>query len=364
MILFLNSLFWALFFMVGFVSIGDRLALKTTGFWGHFNSDKNLDAIFALYAVAAILILRLLYENGTTSFLTMINLHFSIVLFASVTLKYARSIILLLIAVSILMLSFHFSSLMIGLAVLFSTLLLAINRNRAYLQEDNVRFFEIIMLYDFSIWLTLYYLNQLKFSALAMQILCFFTVNCFAYLYSTSVRQRKTAYAKLSYQSTHDVLTDCFNRKQFIIDLRHLRVIRKQTALILLDLDYFKTINDTYGHLVGDLVLVDFAKQLNSYVESFEKQFTCYRTGGEEFHLLMPATTTEQAVLLMKNFQTNLIPIPLPQFEAEILLTISAGVTELKLTDLTIHTTITRADDLLYEAKRAGRNLVLGHSKT
>jgi two-component system cell cycle response regulator len=158
-----------------------------------------------------------------------------------------------------------------------------------------------------------------------------------------------------------DELTSLYNRRYFD---RHLGVMlgkaREQArdmALMMLDIDYFKAVNDTYGHDVGDLVLKEFALRLRRNIRGVD--LAC-RYGGEEFVVLMPDTdfraaqaVAERVRLAMseKVFEVG-TPDPLD-------LTVSVGVALNQGPDDTPEQVLKRADVALYRAKREGRNRVI-----
>jgi diguanylate cyclase (GGDEF)-like protein/PAS domain S-box-containing protein len=122
-------------------------------------------------------------------------------------------------------------------------------------------------------------------------------------------------------------------------------------AVVMADVDHFKRVNDTYGHLVGDQVLISFSQILKA---SCRVEDLAVRFGGEEFLLLLPSANAEQAAALATRIQLELkqetLPVPSP-------VTVSFGVTSLGEND-TPDSLIERADKALYVAKRSGRDRV------
>jgi diguanylate cyclase (GGDEF)-like protein len=158
---------------------------------------------------------------------------------------------------------------------------------------------------------------------------------------------------------TTDGLTGAFNKRHFDDELkrevfRFLRY-RRPLSLIMIDIDHFKNVNDEYGHLAGDRVLADLAKQLTSVARAED---TFCRYGGEEFTVLMPETELSEAVeraemmralIERARFEFDNVPIPV---------TISAGVAEAKPSHEDPDEFVAAADRRLYDAKRGGRNRV------
>ena len=128
------------------------------------------------------------------------------------------------------------------------------------------------------------------------------------------------------------------------------------------DIDYFKKVNDTYGHTVGDLVLKTVSKVMRSQLREYD---IAGRYGGEEFAILLPFTKLKEAKMvaerLRKSIETKTIDISEVNPEAEqktINVTISLGIYELKTSDEDSDL-LKNADKALYQAKESGRNKVV-----
>jgi diguanylate cyclase (GGDEF)-like protein len=164
----------------------------------------------------------------------------------------------------------------------------------------------------------------------------------------------------LRFQATHDPLTGLWNRLAAIDTLwRELARGKRQrtpVAVILGDLDHFKTINDTYGHLAGDTALREVARRLRHGVRVYD---TVARYGGEEFLIVLPGCdltgSIHQAERLREAFEQD--PLDLP--DARIPQTLSLGVASIDTkTGALAEELIRAADQALYRAKEGGRNRV------
>lgn len=161
---------------------------------------------------------------------------------------------------------------------------------------------------------------------------------------------------KLREMSITDKLTGLYNRQktdQRLIEEKTVlsRYPEYRTSVMLIDIDYFKTINDTYGHQAGDTVLCELAGIFRKNVRSID---IVGRWGGEEFIVILPHTGLEQAVSVAENLRSAVAEHP---FETYGTVTISIGVGEMDRT-LSVHENIAHVDCALYKAKREGRNLV------
>ena len=132
----------------------------------------------------------------------------------------------------------------------------------------------------------------------------------------------------------------------------------KPLSLVVFDIDFFKNVNDTYGHLAGDDILKNFASRLNKNVRS--EDLAC-RFGGEEFVIAMPETDTALAYVVADRMRREIAahPFLIDGGKQQISVTVSAGVSSLQGSDDTIDGMIKRADEALYQAKRSGRNQVI-----
>lgn len=127
-------------------------------------------------------------------------------------------------------------------------------------------------------------------------------------------------------------------------------------CMVMIDIDYFKTINDTYGHSAGDRVLQQLAHILTI---ELRKNDYVFRIGGEEFVLLFPNTKIEEATLLAKRIRSQVNHKPLHYEDKEISFTVSIGISEYITEDKNnFHALVRRADEALYRAKRSGRDQV------
>lgn len=170
--------------------------------------------------------------------------------------------------------------------------------------------------------------------------------------------------ARLERLTITDALTGLPNRRallQYVEQmLPHSVRENEPVSLALLDIDYFKAVNDDYGHPVGDAVLRLFAQHLQGLVRASD--FTA-RIGGEEFGILMPATDGDGARELCERLRTSIEALPLPVPDHELRLTASFGVTTAAPGEaVSFNTLYILADRALYEAKGQGRNRVVARS--
>ncbi|MDB5576802.1 MAG: hypothetical protein JWR80_1978 [Bradyrhizobium sp.] len=185
-------------------------------------------------------------------------------------------------------------------------------------------------------------------------------------IFSSAMRQSlyksgidlKEAYKRIEELSELDDLTGSFNRRCImgVLDEEIARAHRSQApcSVALIDLDWFKRINDTYGHPTGDEVLRTFAITVFANIRPIDK---FGRYGGEEFLLLLPDTPNEGAARILDRLRAIIADLDWSAFSPGMQVTISAGVATLKPNE-TPDTILARADSALYAAKARGRNRI------
>jgi len=156
-----------------------------------------------------------------------------------------------------------------------------------------------------------------------------------------------------------DPLTGLLNRRRFLeqAESEFLRSLRYQheLAVVMLDIDYFKAINDSHGHFAGDLVLIAMSRATEKLLRGTD---ILSRWGGEEFVILMPETPLAGAAILAERLREVLAQLAVDTAAGTLRLTISAGVAARGVPDTGITDIMQRADTALYEAKEQGRNRI------
>lgn len=172
----------------------------------------------------------------------------------------------------------------------------------------------------------------------------------------------ETNYYNAIYELTNkDGLTGIYNKRYYMEtltrEMNRARRYGRALSMIMFDIDFFKKINDTYGHLAGDMVLSSLARTISSIIR---KEDIFARYGGEEFSIILPEITIENArffaekirrVVEMTQFYYQSVAIPV---------TISLGIATFDLTMDSVEAFIRAADENLYVAKRSGRNCSIG----
>jgi diguanylate cyclase (GGDEF)-like protein len=176
-------------------------------------------------------------------------------------------------------------------------------------------------------------------------------------LYQSSLKLRE-AYTRIEQLAELDELTGSFNRRCIMrmLDEEIARVqrVKMPFSIALIDLDWFKRINDAYGHPTGDEVLRTFAITVFANIRNID---SFGRYGGEEFLLLLPDTPDSDAARMLERLCTIIADLDWSAFSPGMRVTISAGVATLKPNE-SPDTFLARADNALYTAKARGRNRI------
>lgn len=177
--------------------------------------------------------------------------------------------------------------------------------------------------------------------------------------------QRANVYAEVLKSATLDALTGLNNRRQFEIRLKqevsNSKRNNTQLCCMMLDVDYFKKVNDTYGHAAGDCVLRDVSEIIKTEIREYD--IAC-RYGGEEFFIIFPQTNLKEASLVAQRLRKVIEETKMDIREAKvkdisfIKVTVSIGICEFEQT-MTPNEFAQKADKALYEAKETGRNRVI-----
>lgn len=203
--------------------------------------------------------------------------------------------------------------------------------------------------------LTEWTLNEVTFLGCMLSVLA---IN-FGFIAMVNVRLAEL----LAYTAGHDWLTGVMNRGNLEkgAELLTLKSIKsKQTqAMLLMDLDHFKEINDTYGHLFGDKVIQTFAKLAKENMRDID---LLGRYGGEEFCILIPNASEKEALILAERIRQKYENMPIMLNGQSVKCTVSVGVCDSSQLGSDFKSMFSAADKALYAAKKAGRNKVILYS--
>lgn len=166
--------------------------------------------------------------------------------------------------------------------------------------------------------------------------------------------------AALEHQVITDNLTGLYSHRylelRLEVEYRKHRELKKELCFIMVDIDFFKKVNDTYGHEHGNLVLIAVAKALKNGVRGYD---VAARYGGEEFSLILSDCEEKNALQTMERIRKSIEALKFPTAQGEMSVTISMGICSIKNPAVKSHQDLKRlADEALYQAKKSGRNRI------
>ena len=180
-------------------------------------------------------------------------------------------------------------------------------------------------------------------------------------VFFSDITERKRLREKLEHQATTDELTGLINRRQFFnvlkMELSRARRFKHDLSIAMIDIDNFKSINDHYGHIVGDYALKTLSDICRTIIRESD---TLSRLGGDEFIMLFPETSAKEAVEITERVRLAVVDHPF-SFEDPALLamSVSIGITQVILEHDDVNNLMNRVDQALYSAKNSGRNCVV-----
>ncbi len=167
-------------------------------------------------------------------------------------------------------------------------------------------------------------------------------------------------YSHTKHLSVTDALTGLYNRRHFdnMIEREFLRAKRysNNLSIAIIDIDFFKKVNDTYGHLCGDYILKEVAYLI---LENFRKTDMIFRYGGEEILVILTETPIEKAIIPLERLRKSIENYPFNYDGQDIRITISIGAESINPEISNFEKLIDNADKALYQAKENGRNRVV-----
>lgn len=178
--------------------------------------------------------------------------------------------------------------------------------------------------------------------------------------FARDITKRKLIENELRNLASTDPLTGLVNRRHFLVRLDEAYALMQreadhQVALLMLDLDHFKDVNDSYGHPAGDTALQFFGTLLR---DELRKGETAGRVGGEEFAVLLPRGDLESAIVFAERIRQKIADTTLIIKQQKVSLTASIGVASMHISDASADRVLVRADQALYKAKASGRNRI------
>lgn len=216
-------------------------------------------------------------------------------------------------------------------------------------------------------WFGLYFIHSKSLGIISLRDafyywVSFMIMNAFLYYGLMWLNNENDYLTTLVHQATFDPLTHLENysvfKKDFTTQFEAFHHDNQPLAMITLDIDYFKRVNDQYGHLAGNKVLAAMGAILSEAVAKIPNAHA-YRVGGEEFNILLPNTDLEEAHEFSRQLQAQIRQTTFSISDSKAIhITISMGVTTLRESDVTQNLLYERADQMLYHSKGEGRDRI------
>jgi diguanylate cyclase (GGDEF)-like protein len=159
--------------------------------------------------------------------------------------------------------------------------------------------------------------------------------------------------------ANHDALTKISNYAAYDSEMKYVfsnsRHNKLHLSMMMFDIDHFKQVNDTYGHLAGDKVLQQVADVVSTVINENDPSVKFYRTGGEEFNIVFPGYDLDSTKMIVQEIFSAVNHLPVEYNGNEITISISVGVSEISEDDLHPNDLYGRVDENLYQSKNNGR---------
>ena len=174
-----------------------------------------------------------------------------------------------------------------------------------------------------------------------------------------AIQQHEVLLEQAETLAATDPLTGVSNRRQFftrgMYELQHARILNKHLSVLAIDIDYFKQINDTHGHQIGDEIMQAAAQ---AFQANLRHEDTLARIGGDEFMVLLPSTDIHEAATIAERIHLAMQSQSMQTTRLPLQVTVSVGAAPLTEDILDLDALLLRTDEALYAAKRAGRDRV------
>lgn len=225
----------------------------------------------------------------------------------------------------------------------------------------------LAMFLAFTFWNTV---ANMSIEAQYGPIITFLITNFLVFLYWTSVHRQDVRSQKLATRANFDALTNAKTFALFKNDasemFKRAQADKQPLTMVMLDIDHFKSINDRYGHLAGNAVLVGVAAQLDKILRDSVGGggHQIYRTGGEEFNIVFLGRTPSDVLPIAENCWRGIRQSKFTYETHEIGVTISLGIAGMEDDDKDVNAVYKRVDDNLYKSKHAGRDTITIEGRT
>lgn len=367
---FVTPAFTSIFFLLGVLTLYWFITNKIIQYLEHREKHVSADKVRTIVGLIYMITLLFVTQtavSGTANSWVFTNFEIFAIVFVSYFLMLEIQLWQLGVAVLIFMtldqsfdvpLSWAFAF----VYMFFYVTLKLVKRHRHSPGRDFTDYTVTTLAFSTALWLITMVRHSLSLSLVGWELLfCFFLLTIM-YFYVDSLLAGASTLAQLTYTTNFDELTHVHNYYAFKNEFGHAfstaQKHREPLTLMLFDIDHFKHVNDTYGHLAGDYVLRNVAQLITKQLGTISPDLRLYRTGGEEFTIIFTNYTTEQAREHVNAIAQAVRDGQFRHAGKTINVSISVGVTQLQTGDEDQLDIYRRADQNLYFSKRHGRDRV------
>lgn len=360
----------SLFFLLGVLTLYWFITNKIIQHLDRQHRQPNAAAIrtnVGLVYMVIILIISQTSVSGTAYSWAFTNFQIFAIVFVSYFLMLEIQLWQLLIAIGLFMginetMGNGWSWLFASVYVAFYFVMKLVKTHHHHRWTDFLDFTIATLFFSAILWGLMGAQFHLPLTTLAWELVFSFFILSMMYVYVDSLLAGADTLAQLTYTTNYDDLTGVNNYYAFKNDFD--QAFKKATGtqspltLMLFDIDHFKHVNDTYGHLTGDYVLNHVAQTMMHTLAELDSELVLYRTGGEEFTILFTDYTTEQATGLITTLTESIRQHTFHHGGQDLNVRLSVGVTQRQPDDREAVDLFRRADQNLYYAKQHGRDQV------
>lgn len=365
---FLMWLWFSIFGLIGFVAVFDRISAltKRMGFRKRQIGAAQAELPVVIFTGIMLILLRLINQH-------LVGLDYWVTInFQIIMAIYACSLCEKLVSIALVQLFMLGVLSATGVNPLVMLLPLAISGGIMYLKKpfrrQFVRHSWLLLVWPcvlgLTFWLGVKQFWLITWSSVGLMLLSFYASLICLVTYTLSLQKNQQVQSKLAHAAEYDGLTNVKNWATFQNELTQHYQANEPLAILTLDIDHFKQINDTYGHLAGNQVLVTFAGKLRQVLYQVNPAFELYRTGGEEFTVILTHTDCDQAHYVAALCQKEIRQLKVVYNDTTIHLTASFGLTQRQDHDHSANDIFQRADQSLYLSKQRGRDHITVDGKT
>ncbi|MFC6165128.1 GGDEF domain-containing protein [Lactiplantibacillus dongliensis] len=367
---YVPSLVTSIFFLLGMITLYWTLADKAIRYFEKrgkkFDQEQVRTVVGLLYMALFVLSLQLIVSQQTTTWVFM-NFQLFAVVFVSYFLLLGIRLWQWVITAVLFMLingtiTQTLSWLYTVIFVAFFFVMKLLKRHRHYDNWDFWKYIIVAMLFSTALWTVVAFRLHLTQNLVLQELLYMAIMLVTVYFYVNLLYRDAATLAQLTYNTNFDELTHAKNffafRSKYSQAFDHNRAEQRPFTVMLFDIDHFKAINDTYGHLAGDYVLERLALLIEKYLNSVDNNLVLYRTGGEEFTILFNDYELPDAVKHAEKI-ANMIRNADFQYDTQTIhISISIGMTQQHADDEDSTNLYKRADGYLYHSKNNGRDQI------